>query len=52
MEVLMDQEKEVPDVPKRTSFGSGPHRNKELEKKKGLVRKGTKHKKPLEDQDA
>lgn len=43
---------ETEEVQKRTSFGSGPHRNKELDKKKGLVRKSTKHKKKVEDEDA
>lgn len=38
-------------VPKRTSFGSGPHKNQKLDEEKGRTRK-IKHKKKQEDQDA
>lgn len=37
-------------VPKRTSFGSGPHQQRELDVKKGHIRK-KKHKKPTEESE-
>lgn len=45
-------EKEEEDT-KRTSWGSGPHRNRELEERKGIIPdRKRKHKKKFEEQDA
>ena len=50
MRWLMDKPEEVP---KRTSWGSGPHKRRALEEQKGIIPdRKHKHKKKPEDQNA
>ncbi len=47
----MEKPVEVEKVPKRVSWGSGPHKNRELEERKGIIPdRKHKHKKKVEEE--